>query len=241
MASSDVFLPLVSHFLLSPLPIYLAGWLLCAVSAMASAQPPNYKPSSIYTCTDAQGRRLTSDRPIAACSDREQRELGSSGVVRRVIKPSPSVDEREARATREREAALERQRERDVMLRNQALVSRYPDRVAHDASRREALALTQVVLNAAERRIAELGQVKKRLDNEMEFYRQNPSKAPDKLQRAISDNAQEMQDQRHAIAIQQQERTRINAYFDEESKRLQFLWEAKAAARGSSVASAVQR
>ncbi len=30
--------------------------------------------SAIYTCTDAQGRRITSDRPIAACIDRPQRD-----------------------------------------------------------------------------------------------------------------------------------------------------------------------
>ena len=29
--------------------------------------------AAIYTCVDAQGRRITSDRPIAACMDREQR------------------------------------------------------------------------------------------------------------------------------------------------------------------------
>jgi hypothetical protein len=219
--------------------MHAAGWLLCAVSA--SAQPSNSVSASIYTCVDAQGRRLTSDRLIAACNDREQRELGPSGVVRRVIAPSLTAAEREARAAREREAALERQRQREVMLRDQALVARYPNQAAHDAGRQEALALTQTMLNAAERRMAELARAKKGLDDEMEFYSQNPSKAPVKLRRAISDNAQEMQDQRIAIAIQQQERNRINARFDEEARRLQLLWEAKAAARGSPVASAVQQ
>ncbi|MDR1968395.1 MAG: DUF4124 domain-containing protein [Burkholderiaceae bacterium] len=213
--------------------MHAVGWLLCAVSAIASAQPSNRKSSSIYTCVDAQGHRWTSDRPIAACNDREQRELGPSGVIRRVILPSPTAAEGEAGAARERDATLERQRERDAMLRNQALLSRYPDQAAHAAARKEALALTQAMLDAATQRIAELEQAQKKLNGEMALYRQNPSKAPANLQRAISDNAQEMQDQRYTIAIQQQERNRINARFDEEAKRLQLLWNTKATAAPS--------
>jgi orotate phosphoribosyltransferase len=33
----------------------------------------------IYACTDANGRRITADRPIASCVDREQRVLGNTG------------------------------------------------------------------------------------------------------------------------------------------------------------------
>ena len=42
----------------------------------------------IYTCVDAQGRRLTADRPIRECIDREQNELNASGTVKRKIGPS---------------------------------------------------------------------------------------------------------------------------------------------------------
>ena len=48
---------------------------LVGLSVPAGAQ------SSIYTCIDAQGRRITSDRPIPQCLDREQRELSRSGIV----------------------------------------------------------------------------------------------------------------------------------------------------------------
>jgi hypothetical protein len=211
--------------------------LLCALSAAASAQQSsNNTPANIYTCVDAQGRRWTSDRPIPACYDREQRELGPSGTLRRVIQPSLTAAERDARAEREREAVLERQRQRDAEQRDLALVSRYPDQAAHDAARKEALALTQAVVEAAEQRLAELEQAKKGLDSDMEFYRQDPSKAPLKLRRAVSDNEQETQDQRRAIVSQQQERNRINARFDDEAKRLLPLWEKAAAARGNPAA-----
>jgi len=215
------------RFLLSR-PLRCAAALVLFASAAASAQPGG-TGASIYTCVDAQGRRLTSDRPILACIDREQRELNSTGTVRRVVPPSLTVTEREAREAREREAIVERQRARDAIRRDQAMITRYPDKAAHEAARKEALAQTQAVVETAERRIAELAAERKALDDEMEFYRKDPSRAPAKLRRAIEDNAQEVQEQRRAIGGQQDERSRINARFDDEAQRLQPLWQAAAA------------
>ncbi|HPZ58812.1 MAG TPA: DUF4124 domain-containing protein, partial [Ottowia sp.] len=68
---------------------------------------------------------------------------------------------------------------------------------------------------------------RKALDDEMEFYRKDPSKAPAKLRRGIEHNAQAAAEQQRAIAAQQAERDRINARFDEEARRLQPLWQGK--------------
>lgn len=87
---------------------------------------------------------------------------------------------------------------------------------------------TQIVVDAAEARLAELAKERKALDDEMEFYRKDPSKAPAKVRRGIEDNAQAVEAQRRAIAGQQDERNRINARFDEEAARLQQLWQARA-------------
>jgi len=112
-------------------------WGTTGALAQGSGTPA---PGGIYTCIDAHGRRLTSDRPIPACIDREQRELNRDGTVRRIIPPTLTATEREAHEAREREAALKRQRERDIQRRDQALITRYPDKAAHDAGRAEELA-----------------------------------------------------------------------------------------------------
>ncbi len=200
----------------------LAGALLALCSAPALAQTE--AAGGIYSCVDAHGRRLTSDRPILSCIDREQRELNRSGSTRRVIPPTLSATEREARARQEREAELAQQRARDAISRDQALVTRYPDKAAHEAGRREALAQTQAVTQVAQQRLVELATERKTLDEEMEFYRKDPSKAPVKLRRDIEHNTQSVAEQRRAIAAQQGERDRINARFDEEARRLQALW-----------------
>ncbi|WP_432214584.1 DUF4124 domain-containing protein, partial [Salmonella enterica] len=42
---------------------------------------PAWAQGGIYTCVDAKGRKLTADRPILDCIDREQKELNASGQV----------------------------------------------------------------------------------------------------------------------------------------------------------------
>ena len=63
---------------------------LCGGPVLAQTEPAG----GIYSCVDAYGRRLTSDRPILSCIDREQRELNRSGGTRRVIPPTLSATER---------------------------------------------------------------------------------------------------------------------------------------------------
>lgn len=203
----------------------LGGCWVAGGTAWAQQKPAT---GSIYTCVDAQGRRLTSDRPILACIDREQRELGSSGTTRRVIPPAMTAAEVEARQARERQEALQRQREQDVKRRDEALVMRYPNPAAHEEGRRAALAQSDVVMNAAERRMAELAGERKKLDEEMEFYRKDPAQAPTKLRLGIQANTRAVQDQKRVIAGQQSERDRINARFDEEAERLKRLWQSRA-------------
>ncbi|MEZ5606446.1 MAG: DUF4124 domain-containing protein [Burkholderiaceae bacterium] len=184
---------------------------------------------AIYTCTDAQGRRITADRPIAACIDRPQRELSNSGATLRVVPPTPTAAERDAERAREREAALARQRARDAIRRDQVLLNRYPDAATHNVERKKALAQTQAVVDAAEQRIAQLQAERKDLNEEMEFYRKDPSKAPARVRRAIEDNEQAQQNQRRVIAAQQDEQARINARFDAEAAHLKTLWAGAAA------------
>mgnify|MGYP006175955927 CR=1 FL=1 len=69
-------------------------------SELRSAQAQNSQ--SIYTCTDSKGRRITSDRPIVECLDREQQRLGRTGTVREVIPPSYTREEREKDKERQR-------------------------------------------------------------------------------------------------------------------------------------------
>lgn len=196
--------------------------LLLAVAGVSHAQ-------SIYTCVDGNGRRITSDRPIAACLDREQQRLGKTGTVREVIPPSYTREERERleaqrRAEAEKEARIQEEKRRD-----RALLVRYPNQAVHDKERQEALAQIDEVIAAVNKREVALVAQRKEIDSEFEFYSSDPNKAPMWLKRKREDNEKQMEVQKRFLADQMQEKQRVNARFDEELAKLKQLWAAQAA------------
>ena len=207
------------------LAIHLAGlsWLLLT-GGIAFAQPEPVKPAGIYTCVDSRGRNITSDRPIADCLDREQRELNPSGTTRRRIEPNYTAKEQAERDERARQAALQALRINEERRRERALLVRYPNVTAHERERKEAIGQIDAVIQAARKRQAELLDERKKVDTELEFYKGDPSKAPASLRRQIEDNAQSVAVQNRFIGEQEDEKRRVNARFDEERVRLRQLW-----------------
>jgi len=184
----------------------------------------------IYTCTDAAGRTLTSDRPIAACIDRDQRVLSNQGWVVKVIPPELTSAEHAARQEQQRQAQQALQRQRDQERFNQALLIRYPNQAAHEASRQAALAQTQSLLGNARQELAALENERANLATQMAAYAQNAGNAPATLKRNVASNAQAIETQQQLITGFQAEANRINAQFDAENKHLQPLWQSRSSA-----------
>ena len=200
----------------------VAGCLMAGLLTPAFAQ-------GIYTCVDAKGRRLTSDRPIVECLDREQRELSPSGVVKRRIGPSLTAGERAAEEEKQRKAQEERARAAEEKRRDRALVTRYPDKVAHDKERNSALAAADGMIASANQHTEQLIKERKRLDAELEFFKNDPSKVPLKLKRQIEENVRNIEAQRRFVQAQEEEKKRINARFEEELAKLRQAWAQRAA------------
>jgi hypothetical protein len=204
----------------------LASLSMLAWAGTAWAQAANAAASNagIYSCTDARGRTITSDRPIPDCIDREQRELNPSGTTRRRIEPTYTLKEQAEREERQRQAAIALQRQQEERRRERALLIRYPNAKTHDRERADALAQIDAVIGAAKKRISELGEERRKVDNELEFYKKDISKAPPSVRRQLDDNTQSMAVQNRFIGEQEDEKRRLNARFDEERARLKQLW-----------------
>jgi hypothetical protein len=209
--------------------------LLTAGGALPAAAQPG-----IYSCVDAKGRTVTADRPIAACIDREQKELNPSGSVKRTVPPTLTARERALAEEKARQAEEEKVRAAEERKRNHALVTRYPDQAAHDKERSATLSVADDVVATATRRLAALAAERRKLDAEMEFYLKDPSKAPARLKRQIEENVQHASAQQRFIAAQEGEKQRINARFDEELARLRALWADARAQPPVAAASAVK-
>jgi len=215
--------------LCSVFPFGDRGWRVCCgllvslVGGTAGAQPAA-GIAQIYTCVDAQGRKLTSDRPIRACLDREQKILNPSGTVKGTLGPVLTAHERSEQEARAKAELEERARLDEEKRRDRALLSRYPNPEAHQKERSEALAHIELVRQSALMRVTQLLKDNDRLAEEMAFYQKDPTKAPVKLRRQLEEVNEAMAAQGRFLAEQDGEIRRTNARFDEELKRLEPMW-----------------
>ena len=151
-------------------------------------------------------------------------ELGRSGITKRVVPPSYTAEERAKLEEQKKADDLQRARVAEEKRRDKALLVRYPNQAVHDKERAEALVQIDEVIAAVNKRGESLARQRKEIDTELEFYQNDPKKAPAWLQRKIEDNNQQADIQRRFLADQAQEKQRINARFDEELAKLKVLW-----------------
>ena len=201
----------------------MALCLLPATQAVAQASQGGTS-SSIYTCVDGSGRRITSDRPIPQCLDREQRELGRTGTLKRVVPPSYTAEERAQIEAERRKEAEAQARILEERRRDRALLVRYPNKAVHDKERTDVLNQIDEVMQAVKKRVDTLSQHRRDIDVELEFYQKDPNQAPPWLRRKIEDNDKELEVQKRFLDAQIEEKARVNARFDEELARLRRLW-----------------
>ncbi|MBV8603781.1 MAG: DUF4124 domain-containing protein [Pelomonas sp.] len=176
----------------------------------------------IYTCTTPDGRKLTSDRPIADCTSREQRVLNADGSQRGVLPAYLSPEERANKEAEDRRLAAEHVRQQEAVRRDRNLMQRFPNEAAHQAARANALDDANKAMHLSELRIKDLALERRPLDDEAEFYK---GKAlPGKLKQALDANDASVEAQKQLIENQKAEIVRINKRYDAELARLKKLW-----------------
>ena len=206
-----------------PLISLLALSALLGAGGAAWAQPkPALGSGTIFTCVTADGRRLTSDRLIVECNDREQRILNPDGSLRAVVPAAMSPDERAAHEARQRKLAAERAAQQDAVRRDRNLMMRYRDEAAHQQAREAALDDVKKSMQISERRIQELAVERKPLLDEAEFYKGKVM--PAKLKQQLDANEASTEAQRVLIENQKAELVRVNKLYDQELARLKRLW-----------------
>ncbi len=189
------------------------GLMLLAAGAQAAG---------IYSCTDASGKRLTSDRPIAECLDREQRVLNRDGSQKAVVPPRKNAEERAAEEERRRQAEHAEAARKDAVRRDRNLMMRYPDQAAHDKARESVLDDLRRSIDASERHLKTLEEERKPLIAETEFYQRK--QLPPKLKAKLDANEAQQKAQRDIIATQKAEMVRVGGLYDVELAHLRKLW-----------------
>ena len=196
----------------------------CLSFLVAAAMTGNAMAQAIYTCTDAKGRKLTSDRPIAECVDRTQQEMSPQGTVKRVLGPTLTAQERAVQDDKDKAALAVRLQAEEAKRRDRAMLSRFPNKVAHDKERSQAVELVDEVIKTGAKRIVELGELRVAINTDYEFYKKDPSKAPLALKRRLEENDSSILAQQRFIYDQDLLKSRVNLRFDEELIKLKGLW-----------------
>jgi hypothetical protein len=194
-----------------------------SVWAASSAAPATgVSAGGIYSCVDHNGKRLTSDRPIPECLDREQRVLNKDGSQRQVLPPRMNAEERAAEDERLRQKAQAEVAQKDAVRRDRNLMMRYPNESVHNKAREAALDDLRKAIAASEKHIEDLRDDRKPLLDEAEFYK--GKRLPGKIRTKLEANDAQQQAQQDIIQNQKAEMVRLNALYDAELARLKKLW-----------------
>ena len=194
---------------------------LLLASAHAQTPPPPPGQPKIYVC-DLNGKRITSDRPILDCKDKEQLELNRDGSPKRVVPPTPTADERAEQEAKERADSAARATQQIAVRRDRDMLNRFPNETAHNKAREKALDDVRASVRNSETRIKLLQQERKPLMDEAEFYA--GKNLPAKLRSALDANDASLEAQTSLVQNQQVEIGRINTLYDAELALLKKLW-----------------
>ena len=173
--------------------------------------------SRIYTCKDASGKTITSDRPLPECQGREGRVLSKTGTTVQTIE-APLTDEqraaREAEEEKKKEAAVLRA---EQLRRDKALLSTYQNLDDLESKRQRALLQVEREMRESEKRVSLLEKAEQENKQEQEFYKRK--QMPGELKRRVDENEGALRAERLLLASKKEEIIQVNRKFDEDKRR----------------------
>lgn len=188
------------------------------------SSPSKAIAQTFFSCTDDRGHQITSDRPIAQCTDRNQKELSPTGIVQRVRGPTLTTLERRALDEKEKSEADARARLTDEKQRNRALLARYPDRAALENERNLILSRLEKQSIPLRKKILELSEQRKSLVSAFDSHTKDKSKVLPAHKQKLEAIDASLTMQNYFLDEQEIEKNRSNARFDLALPKLSELW-----------------
>ncbi len=189
--------------------LVLAG--LTAAGATLHAQ------TRIYTCKDANGKTITSDRPLPECQGREGRVLSGQGATVKKIEAPLTPEQQAARDIEDQKKRQEDELRREQARRDKALLNTYAGVDDIESKRQRALAQVEREARESERRISLLERQASENRAEAEFYKKK--QMPADLKRKLDENEAALKAEKHLLASKKSEVAQVNVKFDEDKRR----------------------
>lgn len=187
--------------------------LLAGVGAASSAAAAG----NFFCCTDDHGKQVCGDILPSVCIGRAYREISPNGTSVRSVEAPLTAEQKAQRAAEQRrrdelEAAQREQRRRD-----EALLQTYANLDDIEFMRRRAESDVLKAIQAAEAKIAEARQTRKRFEDEAEFYKKKA--LPPEIDKGLKGADYEIAAQQGLIDAKRKELETIKAKYDEDRRR----------------------
>lgn len=194
--------------------IVALGGLLAIAGPVASAPAAGGK---FFCCTDADGKQVCGDILPQVCYGRAHRELGADGRTVREVDAPMTAEQRAKKAAEEEKRKEEEIRMKEQQRKDQALLDTYANVNDIEAMRKRALDDVAKSIKNAETRIVEIRTLRKKFENEAEFYKKK--KMPAEVEKGLADTAFEIKAQESIIEAKKKEIDAIQAKYDEDRAR----------------------
>jgi len=179
-------------------------------------------PGNLYCCNDpSTGRQVCADLLPAQCRGHAYRILDANANLVREVEAPLTPEQKAQRAAevqrkKQEEEALREQRRKDQALLD--TYSNYDD--INRAQQRAELDVTQAIRNA-EAKIAEVRKIRKKYENEAEFYKNR--NLPADVAKGMREADYEIKAQTELITAKKREMDLIKSKYDVDRRRYQEL------------------
>lgn len=196
---------------------FLTLTLVLGFSGAAGAAGPAASSNKFYCCTDSTGKQVCGDILPQACYGRAYRELGADGRTVREVDAPLTAEQRAQKAAEEEKRKEEEARQKEQQRKDQALTDTYANVEDIESMRKRSLEEISKAIKNAETRIAEIRTLRKKYENEAEFYKKK--KMPAEIQKGLSDTEFEIKGQEAIIESKKKEIDTVHAKYDDDRKR----------------------
>lgn len=184
---------------------------------LALGSPAAKAAGNLFCCIDAYGKQVCGDILPRECVGRAYRELGDNGRTLRTVEAPLTGEQRIQRAAEEERQKAEEAALREKQRKDQALLNTYGNEKDIEMMRQRALDDVQKSIKAAEAKIVEIRTLRKKYENEAEFYVKRT--LPTEVQKGLRDTDAEIKGQEAVIESKKKEIDSIRLKYDDDRRR----------------------
>ena len=161
------------------------------------------------------------------CYGRAYREIGADGRTVREVDAPLTAEQRAQKVAEDAKRKEEEARQKEQQRKDQALMDTYANVEDIESLRKRSIEEIHKSIKNAETRIVEIRALRKKFENEAEFYKKK--KLPADVEKGLSDTDFEIKGQEAIILSKKKEIDAVQAKYDEDRKRFLELMHRRAA------------